>query len=256
MELLSIGQVAKRTGISARMLRHYDDIGLFRPAEVSTNGYRWYRVDALPRLHRIMSLRRAGLSLGAIADVVTDESPETAALDGHLTQLREERQRLDGLITALEEHLTHLETAEQDLRKTTREDLRQEREDFSQRLASGFGEAASFETSENDYTALTHADMGHMAAKMTGIMTELANLMNARHEPTSSEAQNAVARHYAEVNRYWSMNGDAYAALGGLYETDPLQNEIAKKADPHLPRWLAEAIQAFAHNLEGKKRKR
>ena len=255
MGLYSIGQVAKRTGISARMLRHYDDIGLFVPAEVSANGYRWYRTSTLPRLYRIMALRRAGLGLSAIAEVVADESPEAGVLEGHLTELRAERQRLDTLITALEEHLSHLQDAEHDLGKSTPAELRQEREGFSMRLASGFGEAASFEVSEGDYATLSTADMEHMAATMSGIMKELAHLMNAGHAPTSIEAQDTVARHFKEVTRYWPMNSKIYAALGGLYVTDPLQKKIAAKADVNLPGWLAHAIHEFASRMEFPKRK-
>jgi DNA-binding transcriptional MerR regulator len=43
-ELLSIGRFARLTGLSIRALRHYDEVGLLTPAEVSQDtGYRFYR---------------------------------------------------------------------------------------------------------------------------------------------------------------------------------------------------------------------
>lgn len=44
-------------GVSSRALRHYDDMGLLRPARVSANGYRWYGRAEVARLQRILLLR-------------------------------------------------------------------------------------------------------------------------------------------------------------------------------------------------------
>ena len=48
----TIGEVARLTGVSARMLRHYDEIGLVRPHGRAANGYRQYGADDLSRLRR------------------------------------------------------------------------------------------------------------------------------------------------------------------------------------------------------------
>lgn len=100
---LSIGQVAQRTGASSRMLRHYDTIGLFTPSRISRNGYRWYDVALLPRLYRIVALRRSGLGLTAISEVLTEHVEEAAALGDHLVELRDQQDRLGELISAIED---------------------------------------------------------------------------------------------------------------------------------------------------------
>lgn len=58
-----IGELAHRTGLSVRMLRHYDEIGLCRPAKRSAAGYRLYSEADLHRLQQVVSLRQLGLSL-------------------------------------------------------------------------------------------------------------------------------------------------------------------------------------------------
>lgn len=61
-----IGQLAARTGLTVRALRHYDQIGLLRPARRSPAGYRLYGEADVARLQQVQSLRQLGLSLAQI----------------------------------------------------------------------------------------------------------------------------------------------------------------------------------------------
>ena len=62
--MFSIGEFSRLGGVSVRTLRHYDEIGLLRPATVDPDtGYRGYSADQLGQLNRIMALKELGLSL-------------------------------------------------------------------------------------------------------------------------------------------------------------------------------------------------
>ena len=61
-----IGELSRLAGISTRMLRHYDSIGLVSPRSRSANGYRDYTPDDIRRLFQVESLRTLGLSLQSI----------------------------------------------------------------------------------------------------------------------------------------------------------------------------------------------
>jgi DNA-binding transcriptional MerR regulator/effector-binding domain-containing protein len=62
--MFSIGEFARLGGVSIRTLRHYDEIGLLRPATVDPDtGYRGYSAAQLGQLNRIMALKELGLSL-------------------------------------------------------------------------------------------------------------------------------------------------------------------------------------------------
>lgn len=65
--LLKIGELASRTGLTIRTLHHYDRIGLLSPSARTPAGYRLYQHSDMARLHRIMALRKFGLSLAEIA---------------------------------------------------------------------------------------------------------------------------------------------------------------------------------------------
>ena len=63
---LKIGELARRTGLTVRALRHYDDIALLVPSERSSGGYRLYGRKDVARLYRIQALRRLDLPLADI----------------------------------------------------------------------------------------------------------------------------------------------------------------------------------------------
>lgn len=61
-----IGEVSRRSGVSTRMLRHYDTVGLGRPTGRTPGGYREYSAEDIRRLLHVESLRTLGLSLRAL----------------------------------------------------------------------------------------------------------------------------------------------------------------------------------------------
>ena len=63
---LTVGQLAKLTGLTVRTLHHYDAIGLLVPSQRSESGYRIYSRSDVVRLYRIVALQRLGLSLNDI----------------------------------------------------------------------------------------------------------------------------------------------------------------------------------------------
>jgi DNA-binding transcriptional MerR regulator len=71
--MYGIGTVGRLANVSVRTLRHYDEIGLLRPAEVDARtGYRRYAPEQLHRLHRILALRDLGFPLTEIAQLIDD----------------------------------------------------------------------------------------------------------------------------------------------------------------------------------------
>lgn len=71
--MFSIGDFARHGRVSVRMLRHYDAIGLLRPAHVDEgSGYRSYEARQLSRLNRIVALKDLGFTLQQVHEIVDD----------------------------------------------------------------------------------------------------------------------------------------------------------------------------------------
>lgn len=79
--LYSIGELARRTGLTVKTIRFYSDRGIVTPADRSPAGYRLYSIDAVARLDLVRTLRELGLDLPTIRKVVDRELslPEVAA---------------------------------------------------------------------------------------------------------------------------------------------------------------------------------
>ncbi|MEU9802234.1 MerR family transcriptional regulator [Streptomyces sp. NPDC051000] len=86
-----IGEVARRSGVSARMLRHYESLGLVRPSGRTGSGYREYSGEDVRRIFHIESLRSLGLSLREIGRALDDPGFVPAALVGDLIGRTRER---------------------------------------------------------------------------------------------------------------------------------------------------------------------
>jgi len=74
--LMPIGRFARLTGLSVKALRHYDDLGLLRPAAVDADsGYRSYSTDQVERAETIRLLRRLELPLDDISTLLATDDP-------------------------------------------------------------------------------------------------------------------------------------------------------------------------------------
>lgn len=117
--MLTIGDLARTTGVSRRMLRHWEAEGLLTPAVVDPGtGYRRYEAAQAGRVHAIAALRSTGFSLVAIGDLL-DPGLTTARLLG---TLREREHELVGRIaddeTALAQVRARLRSIEEGLLMT------------------------------------------------------------------------------------------------------------------------------------------
>lgn len=74
--MFKIGDFSQLGQVSIRTLRLYDELGLLKPAQIDRfTGYRFYTIDQLPRLNRILALKDLGLSLDQIGELIKRDLP-------------------------------------------------------------------------------------------------------------------------------------------------------------------------------------
>lgn len=86
-----IGEVARLSGVSTRMLRHYDSLGLVRPTGRTVGGYREYSMADIRRIFHVEGLRSLGLSLRQIGRALKDPAFAPSTLVGDLIRATEDR---------------------------------------------------------------------------------------------------------------------------------------------------------------------
>ncbi|MBW4692152.1 MAG: MerR family transcriptional regulator [Lyngbya sp. HA4199-MV5] len=113
--MLRIGDFSRLAQVSVRTLRYYEEMGLFQPIEVDRfTDYRYYSVDQLPRLNRVLALKDLGFSLTQIKDLV-DKELTVMELRAMLTLRQSEIEQ------QVQEGLTKLTRVEARLRQIERE---------------------------------------------------------------------------------------------------------------------------------------
>lgn len=104
--LLTVHEVVRITGTTARTLHHYDRIGLLKPAKVKENGYRLYDRANLERLQIILFLKEAGVRLEDIAILLELLEPERGrALHEHRERLIDKKRRLERTLQDFDRYL-------------------------------------------------------------------------------------------------------------------------------------------------------
>ncbi|WP_129840925.1 MerR family transcriptional regulator [Streptomyces sp. RFCAC02] len=103
---MRIGDVVRRTGVSQRLLRYYEEQGLLRPARLP-NGYREYTEADVATVHRVRTLLDAGLGTAVIARLLdcVHEDGDVMALSscpGTIGRLRREQARIAGEVARLQ----------------------------------------------------------------------------------------------------------------------------------------------------------
>ena len=112
--MLRIGEFSKLSRVSIRMLRHYDDIGLLKPAETDQfTGYRYYSPEQLPVIGRITALKDMGFSLADIVKIL-EIYENRDELDDYLMKRQLE---LEEISKTAQQQMRLLDTARKRLRK-------------------------------------------------------------------------------------------------------------------------------------------
>lgn len=104
--MFKIADFSRFTRVSVKMLRHYDELGLLRPARVDPeSGYRYYTADQLPRLNRIIALKDLGFGLDQVAGMLDERLPA----DELRGMLRLRRAELEAQVAAAARRLAVVE---------------------------------------------------------------------------------------------------------------------------------------------------
>lgn len=111
--MFKIGDFSKITKVSVRMLRYYDEVGLFTPAQIDNfTGYRYYSARQISEINRIVSLRDMGFNIAEIVILMKEKSEDSLK-----EMLKTKSEEIKNHIKAEEIRLEKINTAIMNMKK-------------------------------------------------------------------------------------------------------------------------------------------
>lgn len=218
----SIQEIARSAGTTSRTLRHYGDIGLLEPSRVGHNGYRYYDLNALLRLQRILLLRDLGLGLtGPSARCSTASRTASRHLSTHLMWLERERERIGRQIESVKTTLRKLEGGEQVMASEALDGF--DHTQYKDEVIERWGREA-YEQGDRWWKSMSEGDKQAFQQEQAGIAKAFADALKAGKSAESDEAQAITQRQYDWITVGWQGNrpGAAqFAGLGQIYVDEP-----------------------------------
>lgn len=239
----TVKQVSDLTGLSVRMLHHYDKIGLFKPNKVSESGYRLYSDEDLEILQQILFFKELDFPLKEIKAIIGNPSfDRKKALTNHKDLLILKRNRLNKLIKLVDKTLkgeTKMSFKEFDISEI--EKIRKQYQQEAKELYSNTDEYKEYEIKTAKYSKDDWAKIGEEINK---IFLQFASAMGKGAD--SREVQAIVKRWQDFISEYfYNCTNNTLIGLSKMYINDERFAKNINKYKKGLTEFINLAIEIY-----------
>lgn len=252
-ERWTTGEVVRLSGVTSRTLRHYDAIGLLRPAGTTPGGQREYGRAELLRLQQVLVLRELGVGLAAIGEILDAAGAATGTVQAdrlreHHAALLAERDRLDRLARTVAATIESLEGGTDMPAEEMYEGFDHRR--YEAEARERWGDAA-VDRGTRAWEDLSDDERAAHRREGEAVSAGLAALLAAGTPVTDPAVRDLVARHHAWVALFWTPDAAAYRDLAAMYVEDPRFAATYDAVAPGLAVYLRDAVDAHADAVAG-----
>ena len=212
-----IGEIVKKTGLTARALHFYEEQGLIGPISRTNAGHRFYTQTDLIRLQQIRSLRLLGIQISDMSDLLHDDTNKLKhQLKKQLERLKLQRKaverfedRTSKLLKSLESKETSSECLDNNLLQNL-ESMIMYNKYFTQ---NDINEIHNLKHNENDGLNTEEA--------WQQWIDSVKSLIQSKASPQSKEAKNLMAHWQEMLNQLTGGDNKRYQALNDLLHNEP-----------------------------------
>jgi DNA-binding transcriptional MerR regulator len=243
---LTVGELARLTGITVRALHHYDELGLVVPSQRTDAGYRLYTDADVLRLQEVLVFRELGLPLADIAAVLADpEHRRTEALRKHRELIIAKRGRLDAMLAAIDAALEIEEgrVMEDEQVKSLFEGF--DHEAYAEEAERRWGDTDAYKESARRTRRYGKAEWDAIRRESEAIYARFAELLAEGTAPTDARVRGVVEAHRAHIDRwFYPCSPNMQRGLAQLYVSDARFTANIDRIAPGLARFMHDAIAA------------
>ncbi len=245
----TVQRLAQLAGVSPRTLRHYDQIGLLKPARIASSGYRIYGAREVALLQQILLYRALEMPLEDIRALISDPAFDTlTALHAHRRALLTRRMQLDALVNNVTHTIEHMEGAipmkdEQRFEGFREQMIAENEAKYGQEVRARYGDQA-MEDSNRRLRGMTQAQFDAAQQMAHDANTALLAAMDSG-DPAGEAARHAVALHRSWLQNWGEYPPQVHMGLGQMYVDDERFTAYYDALRPGAAVFLRDAIVAY-----------
>ena len=242
----NITTLAKKARVTSRTLRHYDQIGLLKPAIRMANGKRVYGDEQLMRLCEIVFFKKIGISLPKIKEIFRSKNPvqETAsALIAKKKALTEEIKKLKRHMASIDTALPQYQNCHMSQKERLEKfcSLQKMAKEIESIQIQEIGKLA-VENNKKKVETLTDENIDELTDQSIKLMKEFVKAVELDLDPGSEEAQKLIKWNYDMMAEFNAVTKEVCLKMQDLILD---QKEIYAAYHPKLPQFLYEALSIF-----------
>lgn len=238
---MTVHEVARLTGITARTLHYYDEIGLLKPTEVTEAGYRMYDDAALGRLQNILLFRELQFPLKEIKAIL--DSPgfdPSEAIAQQIRLLELQYKRLGELIAFTREIQKKGVT-------TMNFDVfdKSEIEKYEEEVKARWGNTKAYQEYRQKDIAQKEGSYDKLANELMTMFSQLGEIKHLA--PDAEEAQKKISALQKFItDNYYVCTNEILRGLGDMYVCDErFRNNIDKAGGDGTADFVKQAIAVY-----------
>ena len=240
-KLLSVREVVKLTGITARTLHYYDKIGLLKPAKVTEAGYRMYDRASLCRLQTILLFRELRFPLKEIKAILDNPDFDLSeALSQQIRLLELQYKHIGELITFIREIQSKGVTAMNFDVFDKSEIKTYEAEDKEK-----WGKTKAYQEYRQKRSSQKEDRYGRIAEELMAMFSELGEMKHLT--PDDDQVQKKISALQKFItDHYYTCTNEILGGLGEMYVCDKrFRTNIDKAGGDGTAAFVREAVAAY-----------
>lgn len=246
----TIRKLAQLAGISTRTLRYYDEIGILKPARISSSGYRIYGQNEVDLLQQIMFYKELGVELNTIKEAIHNPTfNKISALKEHRNKLLTKKQQIETLLANIDKTIANYEgrikMSDKDKFTGFKEKLITDNEekygaDIRKKYGNETVDKANLKL--KNMTEAQYKELENLTQELYATLHEAVKT----GDPYSPLAQIAAELHKRWLCFYWSdYTKEAHRNLAQMYVDDERFKKHYDEKQPGTAQFLKEAIYIY-----------
>ena len=239
--MLTVNEVSKLTGVSARTLQYYDSIGLLKPSSYTESGYRLYDDTSLERLQQILLFKELEFPLKEIKTIIdAPDFDRNKALEQQIELLTMRKEHLENLIDfARGIKLLGVRKMDFEVFDTKKID------EYAKRAKEQWGKTPQYKEFEEKTKGMTDKDQQIMADEFMQIFVKFGQMISL--DPADAKVQLQVKKLQDYISEhFYQCTKDILIGLGKMYSGGgELTENIDKAGGKGAADFAAKAIEIY-----------